>query len=120
MKEQLQGWLRLSISALGFCTVACVHSAKKGDPLFGEPTTNRFHVLFIAVDDLRPELGCYGAEYVQTPHIDSLAQGGVTFLSHFSAVPTCGASRSAFSCDGILVHFLRLSKPVGLLWIRSL
>jgi arylsulfatase A-like enzyme len=95
MKEQLQGWLRLSISALGFCTVACVHSAKKGDPLFEEPTTNRFHVLFIAVDDLRPELGCYGAEYVQTPHIDSLAQGGVTFLSHFSAVPTCGASRYA-------------------------
>jgi len=57
--------------------------------------SNRYNVLFIAVDDLRPELGCYGVDYVQTPHIDRLAQGGIVFNQHFVSVPTCGASRYA-------------------------
>ena len=51
------------------------------------------NVLFIAVDDLRPELGCYGALHVHSPHIDRLAGEGVLFTNHFVAVPTCGASR---------------------------
>ncbi|MFK7790845.1 MAG: sulfatase-like hydrolase/transferase, partial [Phycisphaeraceae bacterium] len=60
-----------------------------------DKTNNRYNVLFIAVDDLRPELGCYGVDYVKTPHIDKLASTGVTFLQHFVAVPTCGSSRYA-------------------------
>lgn len=56
---------------------------------------NRFNVLFIAIDDLRPELGAYGVSYVDTPHIDRLASEGVTFLRHYVQVPTCGASRYA-------------------------
>ena len=53
------------------------------------------NVLFIAVDDLRPELGCFGATYAQTPNIDKLAKTGVRFTNHFVQVPTCGASRYA-------------------------
>ncbi len=51
------------------------------------------NVLFICIDDLRPELGCYGADYIQSPHIDRLAETGTVFTSHFVSVPTCGASR---------------------------
>jgi len=51
------------------------------------------NILFIAVDDLRPELGCYGNEVIHTPHIDRLAEGGTLFTNHFVTVPTCGASR---------------------------
>jgi len=56
---------------------------------------NRYNVLFIAVDDLRPELGCYGVDYVKTPNIDRLAKDGIVFKQHFVCVPTCGASRYA-------------------------
>lgn len=60
-----------------------------------EPQVNRKNVLFIAVDDLRPELGCYGAEHAQSPNIDALAKRSLTFRNHFVQVPTCGASRYA-------------------------
>ena len=55
--------------------------------------TNRFNVLFIAVDDLRTELGCYGVKYAQSPHLDRLASQGMIFTHHYVQVPTCGASR---------------------------
>lgn len=51
------------------------------------------NILFIAVDDLRPELGCYGNDVIQSPNIDKLAKQGRIFKNHFVQVPTCGASR---------------------------
>ncbi|MCC5939307.1 MAG: sulfatase [Lunatimonas sp.] len=53
----------------------------------------KMNVLFIAVDDLRPDIGAYGNPYIQTPHLDRLAATGTLFESHFVQVPTCGASR---------------------------
>ncbi len=51
------------------------------------------NILFICVDDLRPQLGCYGNDYMKTPHLDQLAIEGIVFTNHFVQVPTCGASR---------------------------
>ncbi|MDP3001637.1 MAG: sulfatase [Bacteroidales bacterium] len=51
------------------------------------------NVLFICVDDLRPELGCYGKTYIKSPNIDKLAASGTVFTNHFVQVPTSGASR---------------------------
>ncbi|MCH9656963.1 MAG: sulfatase [Planctomycetes bacterium] len=53
------------------------------------------NVVFIAIDDLRTELGCYGVHSVQSPSLDKLASEGVLFTNHFVQVPTCGASRYA-------------------------
>ena len=53
------------------------------------------NVLFIAIDDLRTELGCYGVTYADSPNLDRLAAQGVLFTNHFVQVPTCGASRYA-------------------------
>ncbi len=50
-----------------------------GTALFAEGSDGRPNVLFIAIDDLRPELGCYGADHVQSPHIDKVASQGVLF-----------------------------------------
>jgi|GEM_PF-256937 len=61
----------------------------------------RPNMLFIAVDDLRPELGCYGAAAVRTPHIDRLASRSVVFERAYCQVPVCGASRASLM-TGIL------------------
>lgn len=55
----------------------------------------RPNVLFIAVDDLRPQLNCYGKAFMHTPHLDRLAERGVLFERAYCMVPTCGASRAS-------------------------
>jgi len=51
------------------------------------------NVLLICVDDLRPELACFGVSYIQSPNIDRLASTGRIFRRHYVQAPTCGASR---------------------------
>lgn len=53
------------------------------------------NVLFIAVDDLRPELGAYGATHIQSPHMDALAEEGMLFERAYCNVPVCGSSRAS-------------------------
>ena len=57
--------------------------------------SDRPNILFLAIDDLRPDLGIYGNRIVQTPNIDRLASQGMYFTQHYVQVPTCGASRCA-------------------------
>ncbi len=63
-----------------------------------EPKPN---VLFIAIDDLRPEIGCFGGTQAKTPNIDKLASKGVVFTRAYCQVPVCGASRASLM-TGIL------------------
>lgn len=49
----------------------------------------QYNVLFIAVDDLRPELGCYGANYIHSPNIDRLAADGMAFTRAYCQQAVC-------------------------------
>jgi len=53
------------------------------------------NILFIAIDDLRPELKCYGQEYVISPNIDKLSEHGAVFQRAYCSVSWCAPSRTA-------------------------
>ncbi len=51
------------------------------------------NVLFIAIDDLRPELNCYGKTQIISPNIDKIASEGIVFTRAYCQVALCGPSR---------------------------
>src|SRR5687767_14820174 len=74
--------------------LAVVAPLARGDDVRAQtPAQTRPNVLFIAVDDLRPELGCYGATHIKSPHIDALAKSGITFNRAYCQQAVCSPSR---------------------------
>ncbi len=53
------------------------------------------NVLFIAVDDLKTVLGCYGDKIIKTPNIDRLAKMGTVFLNNYCQQAVCGPTRAS-------------------------
>jgi Sulfatase len=56
---------------------------------------DRPNVLFIAVDDLRPELNCYGFDYIKSPNIDRIAKAGMVFDRAYCQQAVCSPTRSS-------------------------
>jgi len=57
--------------------------------------SRRPNVLFIAVDDLRPELNCYGASHIHSPNLDKQAATGFLFTRAYCQQAVCGPSRAS-------------------------
>ena len=56
---------------------------------------NKPNILFIAVDDLKPMLRCYGENQIISPNIDKLAATGTVFLNNHCQQAICGPSRAS-------------------------
>lgn len=80
-------------AAAGAC--ALIHSPASTAPAATSVPKERLNVLMIAVDDLRPELGCYGIRDIKTPNIDRLAQSGVLFERAYCQQALCSPSRTS-------------------------
>ncbi len=70
---------------LVLCLAFSAHAAEGKKP----------NVLFIASDDLKPLLGCYGDKFAKTPNMDRLAERGVLFESAYTNQAVCAPSRNA-------------------------
>ena len=57
--------------------------------------TSKPNILFIAVDDLKPLLGCYGNTMVKTPNIDRLAKMATVFNKNYCQQAICGPTRAS-------------------------
>ena len=56
---------------------------------------DRPNVLFVSIDDLRPELGCYGNQHISTPNLDTFARQGTTFMKAYCQAAVCAPSRAS-------------------------
>jgi len=77
--------LKIVIAPLVLTTAASSVYAKDG----------KKNVLFIAVDDMNNDLGCYGNPIVKSPNIDRIASQGIAFANAYCQFPLSSPSRSS-------------------------
>ena len=87
MPEKLKPSIILTCFATILLTVFTLDTAASGE--------TRPNILFIAIDDLRPELGCYGSPIAKSPHIDRLAAEGLRFNRAYCQQAICSPSRAS-------------------------
>lgn len=92
-RDFLKSGALLGVGAVGLSSLSKIFG-NKIDQL-GAIIGRKKNVLFIAVDDLRPELGCYGHPLVKSPNIDSLARDGVLFERTYCQQAVCGPTRAS-------------------------
>ena len=73
------------------CTLfwACASS-----PDYSGQKSSRPNILWITCEDISPNLGAYGDQYANTPHLDQLAKEGVLYNNAFASAPVCAVARS--------------------------
>lgn len=76
-------------------TIQCVNIALLSMMAIPSIAQQKPNILFIAVDDLKPILGCYGDKLVKTPNIDRLAARGTVFMQNYCQQAVCGPTRAS-------------------------
>jgi arylsulfatase A len=78
-------------------------------PGFCSAMDDRVNFVFIVTDDLGiQDLGCYGSEYYETPHLDKLASQGIRFTEAYASASVCSPTRASI-LTGAYPHRLQLT-----------
>ena len=77
-----------------FVSTILIHACNFGTNDSRSNHEKKPNILLIVSEDNGPDLGCYGNEYVSTPHLDNLAKEGVLFERAFVTYSVCSPSRS--------------------------
>ena len=64
-------------------------------PCCAMAATDRPNIVYIAIEDITPMMGCYGDSYARTPVFDKLAEEGIRYTHAYSVGPVCSVSRSS-------------------------
>ena len=100
---------RLLLSALLLVPLAALHAAAAA-------TDNRPNILWILVDDIGLDLGCYGRKEVHTPNLDRLASEGARYTRAFTPASVCSPCRSSFITglypNQVFSHNMRIYAPL--------
>ncbi len=89
MKKSL---LLLLMSVVGMMFLSCTSQTKNKKE---EPVQKPKNILFIAIDDLKPDMGCYDDTIVMTPNMDKLASHGFVFKNNHCQQAVCAPSRAS-------------------------
>ncbi|MBI1373602.1 MAG: sulfatase-like hydrolase/transferase [Phycisphaera sp.] len=84
--NRLTGLALLAIACLTLSPGRLAAAQERGRP----------NIVWIVAENLKLDLGCYGAQHVRTPNLDGLAAKGVLYTKVFATAPVCATSRSAF------------------------
>lgn len=90
--------LSLSSVCAGLLLCMCPAIARDNRPAgsaAASSAVDRPNILWIIVDDMSANFGCYGETTIRTPHVDGLAQAGTRFARAFVTAPVCSPCRSA-------------------------
>ncbi len=81
--------------------------------LSAQTKITRPNIIFILADDLGyGDIGCYGQQKIETPHIDLLAKNGMKFTQFYSGSTVCAPARSSFLTGLHTGHtYIRGNKP---------
>jgi len=87
-------WSLAALCAIGPLLTGCRTNSKGQADDSGEDGT-RPNILFISIDDLRPDIGYYGNTEIKTPVMDEIASASFTMMNTYSQTAVCAPSRAS-------------------------
>lgn len=79
----------LLVAVMGMTFAACQHNPKP------QESKKKPNILFLSIDDLRPDIGAYGNEEIRTPNLDAFAATSTLMENTYCQAAVCAPSRAS-------------------------